>query len=90
NERDFHETLVGTIRPPFGQYSKGIHTISAAGGVCVIDARRYIFSPWRIGVALRMLSRRKFLRRLAFVPRPGTAGSAASLPTLLDSPAALD
>ncbi|HEY1975287.1 MAG TPA: hypothetical protein VGG89_01910 [Candidatus Baltobacteraceae bacterium] len=57
-EREFEETTVGTIRPPGGRYRSGIHTISAAGDVCVVDAKRYVFSPWRIGFALRRLGRR--------------------------------
>jgi hypothetical protein len=58
NERDFRETMVGTIRPPRGRYGSGIHTISAAGGVCVVDARRYVFSPWRVASSLRGVGRR--------------------------------
>lgn len=64
-ERDFQETLVGTIRAPIGAYSLGVHTISAANGVCVVDARRYVLSPWRFGVALRRLGRRLGLNRSA-------------------------
>lgn len=57
-EREFEETAVGTIRPPAGRYGSGIHTISAAGEICVVDAKRYVFSPWRIGFAMRRLARR--------------------------------
>jgi hypothetical protein len=44
-EDDFAETVVGTIRPPANGYSKGIHTISAAGAWCIVDAKRYVFNP---------------------------------------------
>lgn len=77
-ERDFHETLVGTIRPPYGRYAKGVHTICAADGVCVIDARRYVFSPWRIAFALRRLLRRMGLTKsVAYVQPRDNAESVA-------------
>jgi hypothetical protein len=42
-ESDFRETPVGTIRPPVGEFDKGIHTISSAGELCLVDIRRYVF-----------------------------------------------
>lgn len=71
-EREFKETIAGTIRAPAGRYRSGIHTISAAGDVCVVDARRYAFSPWRIGVALQCLVRRA-APKFAFAEVPAHA-----------------
>ena len=45
SETDFRESYAGTVRPPVGRYGKGIHTISAAGNVCIVDAKRYAFNP---------------------------------------------
>lgn len=44
-ETAFHETYAGTLRPPLGRYGKGIHTISATGPMCIVDAKRYSFNP---------------------------------------------
>lgn len=44
-ETEYRESYAGTIRPPAGRYGKGIHTISAAGGTCIVDAKRYAFNP---------------------------------------------
>lgn len=45
SETEFCETYAGTVRPPAGRYGKGIHTISAAGDMCIVDAKRYAFNP---------------------------------------------
>lgn len=45
SETEFCETYAGTVRPPAGRYGKGIHTISAAGDTCIVDAKRYAFNP---------------------------------------------
>jgi len=44
-ETDFKETVTGVIRPPAGRYSEGIHTISCAGSVCIVDVKRHAFYP---------------------------------------------
>jgi hypothetical protein len=41
---EFHETVVGTIRPPRSRYTHGLHTLSAAGDFCVVDVERYAFN----------------------------------------------
>jgi hypothetical protein len=38
---DFEETVVGTIRPPRRGYTRGLHTICAAGDWCLVDVEGY-------------------------------------------------
>ncbi|HXW50844.1 MAG TPA: hypothetical protein VEJ41_02540 [Candidatus Acidoferrales bacterium] len=45
DEREFHETVVGTIRPPTGDYDKGIHTVSSSNGLTIVDVQRTVFEP---------------------------------------------
>jgi len=52
-ETDFKESVAGVIRPPATSYDKGIHTISSAGGWCIVDAKRYVFNPGGIVAVLR-------------------------------------
>jgi hypothetical protein len=42
---EFKEVPAGTIRPPRGPYSQGLHTIAAWDGTCVVDVMRYVFNP---------------------------------------------
>jgi hypothetical protein len=42
---EFCERVVGTIRPPRGSYGQGIHTISSAGDLWVVDVLRYVYNP---------------------------------------------
>ncbi len=42
---EFKEVPAGTIRPPGGPYSQGLHTIAAWDGTCVVDVMRYVFNP---------------------------------------------
>lgn len=55
SETDFVERVAGTIRPPLNGYGEGIHTISSAGGWCVVDAKRYVFRPAAILDVLKLL-----------------------------------
>ncbi len=43
-QTEFEETVVGTIRPPRHGYSRGLHTLAAAGDCCIVDVERYAFS----------------------------------------------
>lgn len=45
SETEFEESVVGIIRPPRSKYTRGLHTLSAAGDVCVVDVERYLFDP---------------------------------------------
>lgn len=59
-ETDFKESLAGMIRPPERAYTQGIHTISAAGDYCIVDAQRYAFSAvntlWTMKQAVKRLA----------------------------------
>jgi hypothetical protein len=58
SETAFCESIVGAIRPPRWGYTKGLHTISAAGDWCVVDVRRYVISPTNMAYAFRSAVRR--------------------------------
>ncbi|MFN2459459.1 MAG: hypothetical protein ABR591_02005 [Candidatus Velthaea sp.] len=62
SEREFHETVVGIVRPPAKYYTKGIHTISSAGAWCVVDAKRYVFEPAGVVDLLKLAARSIALR----------------------------
>ena len=62
---EFEEEIVTRIRPQKdGIYPDGLHTISSAGGITLIDGKRFMFSPVALKVALAkktssLVSRRK-------------------------------
>ncbi len=45
SQTEFGETTVGAIRPPQGRYDRGIHTVAASEGLCVVDVLRDVFEP---------------------------------------------
>ena len=68
---DFEETVVGTIRPPRHGYTRGLHTLSAAGNWCVVDVERYAFNPDRARYTITQTIKRALLR--AGIPEDGIA-----------------
>ena len=61
-ETDFKESVVGLIRPPATNYNKGIHTISSAGGWCIVDAKRYVFDPTSFIYGLKLMLKSAAIR----------------------------
>ncbi len=58
----FEEHVVGTIRPPKSGYTRGLHTISAAGQWCVVDVERYTFDPAGAAYAFKLAAKNVLLR----------------------------
>lgn len=42
---EFKETVVGAIRPPQGNYNRGIHTVTSSQDLYVVDVLRDVFEP---------------------------------------------
>lgn len=86
-ETDFAETVVGTIRPPHRGYTRGLHTLAAAGDSCVVDVERYTFSFLTTRYTCTQAIKRTLLRigvtedTLAWVERRGRTREAADLRT---------
>jgi hypothetical protein len=55
---DFHETVVGTIRPPVGRYNEGIHTLSSDEGLHIVDIKRYVLEPKAIIAEMKAVVKR--------------------------------
>lgn len=56
---EFSEKAVRVIRPdPKARYSAGVHTISAAGDITLVDGKRDVFIPWAFAHALLEKSRK--------------------------------
>jgi hypothetical protein len=71
SETEFEETVVGQIRPPAGRYRFGIHTLSCAGGWCIVDAKRYLFNPSGVAAICKDAAKALIRRaRGAYVTKP--------------------
>ncbi|HKU68916.1 MAG TPA: hypothetical protein VJP85_14170 [Candidatus Baltobacteraceae bacterium] len=84
---DFAEIVVGTIRPPIGRYTRGLHTLCAAADGCVVDVERYAFDPENARYACTQTLKRALLRAgisqesLAWMKRRTTTREAAVMRT---------
>jgi len=59
----FRETVVGRVSPdPTGPWPNGVHTLSAAGDVTIVDGKRWVFSRHTLAQELRARAKR-LLRR---------------------------
>ncbi len=68
---NFSETPVARLTPdPHGPYPDGLHTISGAGDVTVIDGKRFAFHPLALALRLNVRLQAK-RRRAALGPQTG-------------------
>ncbi len=74
-ETTFAEEVVTTVEP-MRPYAAGLHTLSAAGNVTIVDAKRHVFVPQQARIVLSYAYRKflKALRRNA----PGRAPASSS------------
>jgi hypothetical protein len=78
---EFAESVVARLEPdPDGPYPDGLHTLSGAGGITIIDGKRHFFSPRRLVRHVGRAARQHMSRKIPRWRRQVDAGGGGGVP----------